>query len=199
MNTCLEGRCSSAPRCAASIKGWRRVSRGFLVASTPQDSRWTGRSVHPGPFAIRLALHRAQIRWTATVKRALPRLGFAKPGPTRFPHPFRPMLAEPGEAPFDGPEWIYEPKWDGIRILAYVQGDRVRLLSRNFQNFTGLFPPVTDSLKSLTVPIVLDGEVVAVDADGLSDFAALQQWLRSGTKGRVSSHRWTSLHWNLCK
>jgi len=94
------------------------------------------------------------------------------------------MPADPGKAPFDHPEWIYETKWDGIRILAYVQGERVRLLSRNLQNFTGLFAPITESLRSLTVPVVLDGEVVAVGADGLPDFAALQQWLRPGTRPR---------------
>jgi len=127
------------------------------------------------------------IRWTATVKRALAHLGIAEPGPTRFPQPFRPMLAEPGKTPFDSPEWIYEPKWDGIRIVAHIRPDRVRLLSRNLQNFTGVFAPVTDSLKSLTVPAVLDGEVVAVGPDGLPDFAALQQWLRSETQPRTGS------------
>jgi bifunctional non-homologous end joining protein LigD len=65
------------------------------------------------------------------MRRALARLGLDNPGPTRFPKPFQPMLAEPGKAPFDNLEWTYEPKWDGIRILAYVQGNRVRLLSRN--------------------------------------------------------------------
>ncbi|HLJ59142.1 MAG TPA: non-homologous end-joining DNA ligase [bacterium] len=95
------------------------------------------------------------------------------------------MLAEAGKAAFDSPEWTYEPKWDGIRILAHVQQDRVRLWSRNLENYTGLFAPVADSLKSITVPVVLDGEVVAVGADGLPDFGALQQWLRPGSRPRT--------------
>jgi bifunctional non-homologous end joining protein LigD len=96
------------------------------------------------------------------------------------------MLAEPGRAPFDSPDWIYEPKWDGIRIVAYVRADRVRLLSRNLQNFTGVFASVAESLQSLTAPTVLDGEVVAIAPDGHPDLAALQQWLRPGQRPRTS-------------
>jgi len=80
------------------------------------------------------------------------------------------MLAEPANAPFNNPEWIYEPKWDGIRATAYVHGEQVRLFSRNLQNFTGLFASIAESLKAVGVPIVLDGEVVALGAEGRPDF-----------------------------
>jgi ATP-dependent DNA ligase len=66
-----------------------------------------------------------------------------------LPKPFQPMLAEPGKAAFDHPEWIYEPKWDGIRNLAFAQSGRVHLWSRNLQNYTGLFAAVADTLQSL--------------------------------------------------
>ncbi len=65
------------------------------------------------------------------------------------------MLAEPAREPLNSPEWTYEPKWDGIRIIAYVHGEQVRLLSRNLQNFTGLFASVAEGLKTVAVPIVL--------------------------------------------
>ena len=125
------------------------------------------------------------IRLTTTTRRALARLGLGKPGTARFPRPFRPMLAEPAKEPFNDPAWTYEPKWDGIRIIAYVQGNTVRLLSRNLQNYTGLFASVTESLRSAPVPIVLDGEVVALGAEGRPEFAMLQQWLRPGRQPRT--------------
>jgi len=95
------------------------------------------------------------------------------------------MLAEPAKEPFNDPEWIFEPKWDGIRIIAYVQGERVRLLSRNLQNFTGLFASVAEDLKTVGVPVVLDGEVVALGADGRPEFSLLQQSLRPGKQPRT--------------
>jgi len=95
------------------------------------------------------------------------------------------MLAEPANAPFNNPEWIYEPKWDGIRATAYVHGEQVRLFSRNLQNFTGLFASIAESLKAVGVPIVLDGEVVALGAEGRPDFATLQHWLRPGKQPRT--------------
>ncbi len=125
------------------------------------------------------------IKLTTSTRRALGRVGLDKPGPTRFPKPFQPMLAEAGKEPFDDPRWTYEPKWDGIRIVSYIRGERVRLLSRSLQNFTGLFAPIAESLAAVAIPAVLDGEVVAVDAEGRPDFAMLQQWLRPGRQPRV--------------
>ncbi len=125
------------------------------------------------------------IKLTASTRRALARVALDKPGPTRFPKPFRPMLAEPGKEPFDDPRWTYEPKWDGIRIVSYVHGTHVRLLSRTLQNFTGLFAPIAESLMAVAVQVVLDGEVVAVDAEGRPDFAMLQQWLRPSRQPRA--------------
>ena len=125
------------------------------------------------------------VKLSTVSRRALTRLGLEKPGPARFPRPFRPMLAESAKAPFSDPTWTYEPKWDGVRLIAYVNGDRVRLPSRNLQNFTGLFAPIAESLTAVGVPIVADGEVVALSAEGRPDFATLQQWLRPGRQPRV--------------
>jgi bifunctional non-homologous end joining protein LigD len=85
------------------------------------------------------------IKLTAATRRALTRLNLGDPGTARFPRPFRPMLAELAKEPFNNPDWSYEPKWDGIRIVAYVHDSRVRLLSRNLQNFTGSFAVVAES------------------------------------------------------
>ena len=65
------------------------------------------------------------------------------------------MLAEPAKEPFNNPDWTFEPKWDGIRIVAYIHDSRVPLLSRNLQNFTRSFAVVAESLTSAAVPVVL--------------------------------------------
>ena len=68
-----------------------------------------------------------------------------------------------GRAPFDDPEWVYEPKWDGFRAIAMMRGDSVQLLSRNLHPFTKLFRPVTEALKGFPTTLVLDREAVILD------------------------------------
>ena len=88
-----------------------------------------------------------------------------------------PMLATLTNRAPTGPGWIYEPKLDGVRVLAYVTGGSVRLFSRNRKQVEGGYPELVEAL-SLAVrgDAVLDGEIVAPDpATGLSSFARLQQ------------------------
>ena len=54
------------------------------------------------------------------------------------------MLARLARRPFDSPDHLYEPKWDGIRALAFVKGGRLRLLSRNSRDITSTFPELAD-------------------------------------------------------
>jgi bifunctional non-homologous end joining protein LigD len=87
------------------------------------------------------------------------------------------MLATLSDRTPAGGGWIYEPKLDGVRVLAYVLGGTVRLLSRNRRQVEGGYPELVEAL-SLAVrgDAVLDGEIVAPDpATGLSSFARLQQ------------------------
>jgi bifunctional non-homologous end joining protein LigD len=62
--------------------------------------------------------------------------------------PFRvqPMLATLVKHPFDKPGWVYEEKYDGYRILAYKEGDRVTLLSRNHNDRTATFSGVAEAV-----------------------------------------------------
>jgi bifunctional non-homologous end joining protein LigD len=88
-----------------------------------------------------------------------------------------PMLATLSDRAPPGGGWIYEPKLDGVRVLAYVTGGSVRLFSRNRKPVEGGYPELVEAL-SLAVrgDAVLDGEIVAPDpATGLSSFARLQQ------------------------
>ena len=85
------------------------------------------------------------------------------------------MLATLVDAPFSAPDWIYEIKYDGVRVLAERVGERVRLYGRSGQDFTGRYPEVVEALAALpTERFVLDGEVVAFDEHGRSSFQRLQ-------------------------
>jgi bifunctional non-homologous end joining protein LigD len=88
----------------------------------------------------------------------------------RGPEMFQPMLASPGKEVPDGDEWVFEPKYDGIRIIALVTADAVALITRNGHDKCRQFPEVSarliDLRRALGRNLVLDGEVVALDADG---------------------------------
>jgi len=86
-----------------------------------------------------------------------------------------PMLATLGDGPFSDPDWIFEPKLDGERGLAYRLGGQVELWSRNRKRLTGVYPEITEALAALPGgDLVLDGEIVAFD-HGRPSFARLQQ------------------------
>jgi bifunctional non-homologous end joining protein LigD len=87
----------------------------------------------------------------------------------------QPMLATPGE-PFSHPGWVFEIKYDGYRLLAGKEHGEVKLISRNSNDFTGVFPEIAEVLEALPYDdFLLDGEVVVHDSDGLPSFAGLQQ------------------------
>src|SRR5690242_19590672 len=85
-----------------------------------------------------------------------------------------PTLATLTEKRFSDPGWIFERKFDGMRCLAFRDGDRVRLLSRNRQRLNGTYPELVDALAAQHESrFVLDGEVVAFEGRRTS-FARLQ-------------------------
>jgi hypothetical protein len=79
-----------------------------------------------------------------------------------------------------GAGWVFEPKFDGFRALAFCHGDGVVLQSHQQRPLSDAFPDITTTLAPLTEhQVVLDGEIVVWRA-GRLDFAALQDRLRSG-------------------
>src|SRR5271166_4157746 len=87
----------------------------------------------------------------------------------RIPFRVEPMLATLVAEPFDRPGWVYEEKYDGDRVLAYKEGDRVRLLSRNGKDRTERLPQIAAAIRGLpSDTLLLDGEVVVFDSKGVS-------------------------------
>ncbi|HTD52214.1 MAG TPA: non-homologous end-joining DNA ligase [Thermoanaerobaculia bacterium] len=101
-----------------------------------------------------------------------------RPDPVKALIPFRiqPMLATLVDSPFHLPGWVYEEKYDGYRILAYKEGEKVTLLSRNGKDRTESFAEVAKAIATLRDrTLLLDGEVVAFDKKLISRFQLLQQ------------------------
>ncbi|MFC0154225.1 DNA ligase D [Xanthomonas dyei] len=96
----------------------------------------------------------------------------------RCPTDLRAQLTLLREQAPDGDGWLHEIKWDGYRLLADLVDGRVQLRSRNDQAWTDRFPQVVSALQALPVRDArLDGELVVLDAQGRSDFSALQRAL----------------------
>ena len=85
--------------------------------------------------------------------------------------PLLPQLAKSQKSLPEGDGWVYEPKWDGFRAIAFVDGDTIHLQSRNGKPLTRYFPELTFAEGRY----VLDGEIVLFDDRGRQDFDALGQ------------------------
>ncbi len=92
-----------------------------------------------------------------------------------LPTSLKPMLAVAGQLPKDDENWAFEIKWDGVRAILFVEGGRVRALSRNELEVSGSFPELADIGEFLGLTTcVLDGEIVALGEDGRPSFSRLQ-------------------------
>ena len=93
-----------------------------------------------------------------------------------MPTAIHPMLATAAAKPFDDPNWWFEIKWDGYRAVAFIDGGRVRLVSRNQNDLSAQFPELRDLPKFVRAQrAVLDGEIVALDDEGRPSFSLMQQ------------------------
>ena len=91
-----------------------------------------------------------------------------------LPEPVKPMLATAGPVPH-GPGWAFEFKWDGVRAVVAAAGDQVQLMSRLGNDVTAGYPEFA-GIGAVTGgrPVLLDGEIVVLDAAGRPDFGLLQ-------------------------
>ena len=103
----------------------------------------------------------------------------------RMPRGIEPQLATLQTRPPTGAGWLHEVKWDGYRLLAYREAD-VELCSRNQLPWSDRLPQLVRALDDLPVEsAVIDGELIATDAHGRSDFGLLQALLERGETGAL--------------
>ena len=93
---------------------------------------------------------------------------------TKMPASISPMLCTLTKEPVTNPDYLYEIKWDGYRIISYVNGAKVRMDSRSALDYTKKYPPIAAALKQVKHKMIVDGEVVVFNEEGLPDFDALQ-------------------------
>jgi bifunctional non-homologous end joining protein LigD len=99
-----------------------------------------------------------------------------------LPKRLQPMLATLTDAPFDDKGWIFEDKYDGFRMVAKIEDGSVILYSRNGKLISHNSIEVAKALEGVKGDAVIDGELVALDQDGVSHFQLLQNALRSKAK-----------------
>ncbi|QZN98379.1 DNA ligase D [Chenggangzhangella methanolivorans] len=98
-----------------------------------------------------------------------------------------PMLATLVETTPDGDDWLFEVKFDGYRAQVAAAGDEVAIYTRSGLDWTSRFPAIAEAARKLKLDgCLIDGEIVALDENGVSDFGALQGALEDGRSRSLS-------------
>ncbi len=104
-----------------------------------------------------------------------------------MPSSLAPMLAMTGDDARSDPEWLYEPKLDGYRVIVFIQGTAVRLQSRRGIDLTPRFPEIVSDLAAQAIDhMILDGEIVALGPDGRPSFNAMQNRAQLSSAREIS-------------
>jgi bifunctional non-homologous end joining protein LigD len=120
----------------------------------------------------------------------IPATQLAPAGPLeKMPTDLSPMHAETADTPFDDDNWMWEPKLDGYRVLAFIDGNGVKLRSRRAGlHLDSAFPALLAELKKQAVDgMILDGELVAFDAAGRPSFNALQNRIQLKSEREIAA------------
>ena len=174
-------------RTSRSPNGWLLIKHRDEHADTDIDVIREERSVQSGLTIADLKSGRLPEPHDGTLPGAAAAVERVRAmgGPAAFPSRLKPMLARVADSPFTHPDWLFEPKLDGFRVLACLRRGRATLLSRNGLDLTTIFPMVARELEAQPVEeMVLDGEVVALSEAGIPDFGSLQQRMKA-EKGDV--------------
>lgn len=165
---------------------WLLIKKRDADASTGWDAEDFPKSVKTGRTNDEVKENRDAI-WVSEVPAAVAEIDLSGAVEAPMPDRIEPMLATLASKPFSDPDWLYEIKWDGYRVEAVVRDGRAKLWTRNLRDaetyFPGLLTPPTwiDAREA-----IVDGEVVALDEDGLPDFSLLQERIserRTGGRG----------------
>lgn len=107
-----------------------------------------------------------------------------------MPTAIQPMLASIAEDPFDDPNWLFEIKWDGYRVISFIENGKVRMVSRNQNDLGPRYPELRELPKLVHAKsAILDGEVVVLDEHGRPSFSLMQQRTGIRAHGRQAPTR----------
>lgn len=108
----------------------------------------------------------------------------------------KPMLATPKKEIFKDPDWLFEIKWDGYRLMANIIDGKVSIFSRNGILYNNKFSVIKEDLEKIHHDCVLDGELVFLDEEGKPDFQGLQFYDTEPHKGKLRYYVFDLLHLN---
>jgi len=162
----------------------------------------TQRALHPDDLSVATGRSMAEIAagrdgHEGGAQRPAPPVASGLPGarPANAPDTLSPQLATAVERAPAGKTWLHEIKFDGYRILARIHDGRVRLITRNGHDWTTRLRALAKSLQTLPVQdAVLDGELVALSASGVSSFRELQEALSSNETAQLVYEAFDLLH-----
>jgi bifunctional non-homologous end joining protein LigD len=156
---------------------WLLIKHKDRFVDTDRDVTEDGRSVLSGLTIEDIKVGRLPERRSVAEMCLRPGdLSGARQAP--FPRSVEPMNASLAEGPFSSPDWLFEPKLDGVRAISMLNRGQVSLFSRRGLDATKQYPGIGRQLREQTEPeMVLDGEIVAFDENGVPSFQQLQQRL----------------------
>jgi bifunctional non-homologous end joining protein LigD len=167
---------------AGEVRIWDRGTYDLL--------EWTDRKVsfrlhgarHQGEY--HLVKTRGERDWLVFLAKE------SEENPPAKPPLLTPMLAAGGYKPFDGKDWWFEPKLDGVRTLLYLDGEDVRLISRTGKDHTKTYPELARVYRNIAASnAVVDGEIVATDEHGNTSFELLQQRMNLASSSEIERMR----------
>jgi len=179
-----------------------KVKGSFALVRTKETNQWL-LIKHKDRFAVETdvtaddrsvlsGMRVGEVKFLPVTRTAAPRLapaGKIEPMPAKL----APMLAETGDAPFHRADWMWEPKLDGYRVLAFIDDGGVKLRSRRGLELAAKFPQLAGELRQQAVNgMILDGELVAFDAGGKPSFGALQERAQLKTEREIAAAEGTT-------
>ena len=123
-------------------------------------------------------------------KMAIPAESSVAGSPESFPTSIKPMLAVAVDKPFDNKDWAFEIKWDGVRSILFFNKPKLEIHSRNGLTITHRYPEITSTAKDVIEcdkSVILDGEIVVLNSDGVPDFQRHQKRMHAESKRDIES------------
>lgn len=115
---------------------------------------------------------------------------------TTIPPPdIKPMLARLSPEVIDEPDWLYEMKYDGYRLISKIYNGNPEMISRNGNSFNAAYKVLEQELQKVKENVILDGEIVVENKNGVSDFQLLQNY-RTTQQGNLKYYVFDILYLN---
>jgi bifunctional non-homologous end joining protein LigD len=157
-------------------KNWLFLKKNDAFANDDHDVLLEDRSVLSGLSIDDLKAGRLPTNPAGDLLLDAARATGARKGP--LPRGLSPMLPSIAERPFSNPNWLFEPKLDGYRVIATIEGNDIRLASRRGLDCSSEYPWLVEALRYQPYrEVILDGEIVALDEQGRPSFQLLQNRL----------------------